>query len=150
MALYVPAGRRRRNLIVGLVAAVVIGLVIGGVVGRVTAPTVDDRVASVRDDARSIVGALAATPNEYAKERAGSTEFRAGGGVDQALGIVRQDLDRALGDAIWLDARDRSDLRRALAGLVAAARRGVPDREYAGLVDETTAGVERVFGIGRG
>ena len=48
MALYVPAGRRRRNVILGLVGALIVGLIIGGVIGRVTAPTVSDRSRACR------------------------------------------------------------------------------------------------------
>jgi hypothetical protein len=147
MALYVPAGRRRRNLVIGLVAVGVVALVVGLLLGRATAPTVDDRVASVRDDARAVVGALAATPNEYRKQQEGSTEFRAGGGVDQALVSARAELQAALDDAPWLGALDR---RAALASLDAvreAERAGVTRARYDAAVQEASDRIQRIFGI---
>src|SRR4051812_42832777 len=80
MALYVPAGRRRRNRAIALAATAVVAVVVGFLIGRVTAPTVDDRVSDVQADARAVVGTLAATPNEYRKEQAGSAQVRRGGG----------------------------------------------------------------------
>ncbi len=53
MALYVPAGRRRRNFIIGLVGALIVGLIIGALLGRVSAPTVSDKVSSVQDSGSS-------------------------------------------------------------------------------------------------
>src|SRR3954470_14664480 len=102
MALYVPAGRRRRNRALALAARAVGAVVVGFLIGRVTAPTVDDRVSDVQADARAVVGTRAATPNEYRKEQAGSAEFREGGGVDQALAGAKESLDAAFDDAPWL------------------------------------------------
>lgn len=147
MALYVPAGRRRRNLILGLVAAVVIGLVIGAFVGRLTAPTVDGRVTTVQDDARAVVGALAATPNEYRKQLGGSTEFRGGGGVDDALTTARGSLVAALDDAPWLGPNLRRGATTALDAVVAAARAKVSAARYDAAVARASARIETVFGI---
>lgn len=147
MALYVPAGRRRRNLILGLVAAVVVGLVVGALVGRVTAPTVDDRVTTVQDDARSVVGALAATPNEYRKQLEGSTEFRTGGGVDDALTTARGSLVTALDNAPWLGPNLRRDATTALDQVVAAERAKVSQARYEAAIARASTRIETVFGI---
>jgi hypothetical protein len=147
MALYVPAGRRRRNLIVGLVAAVVVGLVTGALIGRVTAPTVDDRVTTVQDDARSVVGAVAATPNEYRQLLAGSNEFRGGGGVDDALTSARSSLVAALDDAIWLGPNLRREATDAMDAVVAAERAKVSQARYEAAVARATSRIETVFGI---
>jgi hypothetical protein len=149
MALYVPAGRRRRNLALALIAAALVAVVIGFLLGRVTAPTVDDRVSEVQADARSVVGSLAATPNEYRKEQAGSTEFRAGGGVDQALTGARRSLRAALDDAPWLGTALRREATDALARVDAAARASVPAEEYSTTVTRASARIEQVFGIDR-
>ena len=115
MALYVPAGRRRRNLILGLVGALIVGLVIGGVLGRVTAPTLSDKVASVRDSASEVTARLQATPIEYEKQLAGSTEFQKGGTVVQSLTDAQQSLRSALDDAVWLSPRQRTTIEHSLA-----------------------------------
>lgn len=147
MALYVPAGRRRRNLALGLAGALIVGLVIGVAIGRVTAPTVDDRVGAVQDDARAVTGTLAATPNEYAKQLAGSSEFRRGGGVDQALTSARHDLDAALDDASWLGPSQRATATGALDAVVAAERDRVAEARYQQAVDAAVATISRTFGI---
>ena len=147
MALYVPAGRRRRNLILGLVAAVVVGLVIGAVLGRVTAPTVDDRVTTVRDDARAVIGALTATPTEYRQQLEGSTEFSRGGGVDDALTTARSSLVAALDDATWLGPNLRREATSALDAVVAAERAKASQARYEAAVARATNRIETVFGI---
>ena len=38
--------------------ALVAGLIVGALVGRITAPTVDDRISSVQEDARQTAAAL--------------------------------------------------------------------------------------------
>jgi hypothetical protein len=149
MALYVPAGRRRRNVAIALIAVALVAVVIGFLLGRVTAPTVDDRVSDVQADARSVVGTLAATPNEYRKEQAGSTEFRAGGGVDQALAGAERSLDAALDDAAWLGTSLRREATDALDTVRAAAQASVPAGEYRTAVTRASVRIEQVFGIDR-
>jgi hypothetical protein len=149
MALYVPAGRRRRNLAIALIATGLVAVVIGFLLGRVTAPTVDDRVSDVQTDARVVVGTLAATPNEYRQEQAGSTEFREGGGVDQALAGARRSLDAALDDAPWLGTALRREATDAVDAVSTAARASVPAEEYSTAVTRASARIEQVFGIDR-
>jgi hypothetical protein len=149
MALYVPAGRRRRNLAIALVATALVAVVIGFLLGRVSAPTVDDRVSDVQAEARAVVGTLAATPNEYRQEQSGSTEFRAGGGVDQALTGARRSLDTALDDAPWLGTALRREAVDALDRVGTAARASVPAEEYSAAVSRASARIEQVFGIDR-
>jgi hypothetical protein len=147
MALYVPAGRRRRNLAIALAATAVVALVVGLVIGRVTAPTVDDRVSDVQADARSVVGTLAATPNEYRQEQSGSSEFRSGGGVADALADARRDLDAALDDAPWLGAGQRQVATAALGDVIDAEKASVSAGDYELAVDRASSRIEQVFGI---
>jgi hypothetical protein len=149
MALYVPAGRRRRNLAIALIAIALVAVVIGFLLGRVTAPTVDDRVADVQADAREVVGTIAATPNEYRQEQSGSTEFREGGGVDQALAGARRSLDAVLDDAPWLGRALRREATDALDTVGTAARASVPAAQYSTAVTRASARIEQVFGIDR-
>jgi hypothetical protein len=147
MALYVPAGRRRRNLAIALIATALVAVVIGFLLGRVTAPTVDDRVSDVQADARGVVGELAATPNEYRQQQSGSSEFAQGGGVADALANARGSLAAALGDAPWLGAGQRREATDALATVVAAEKASVPPDEYSGTVTRASERIEAVFGI---
>jgi hypothetical protein len=147
MALYVPAGRRRRNLAIALAATALVAVVIGFLIGRVTAPTVDDRVATVQADARGVIGELAATPNEYRQQQSGSSEFRGGGGVDDALTGARRSLDAAMDDAPWLGPSLRRSALDALDAVVAAERGSVPPAQYEAAVTRASDRIEQVFGI---
>ncbi len=102
MALYMPAARRRRRLILALLAALIVGGVVGGFTGRNLAPSLGDRVGDVQDQARAVTSELRAMPINYEKERAGGAEFRRGGGVADALDRAHSDLRSALDAAPWL------------------------------------------------
>ena len=84
MAIYVPQARRRRTTILVGVAALVVGAVLGGVVGRSSAPTVEDRVRSVRNEARAIASQLRVVSLH---ENSGAESLTGGGdaGADLAL-----------------------------------------------------------------
>jgi uncharacterized membrane-anchored protein YhcB (DUF1043 family) len=149
MALYVPAGRRRRNLAIALAATAVVAVVVGFLIGRVTAPTVDDRVSEVQADARGVVGELAATPNEYRQQQSGSSEFAQGGGVADALANTRRSLDAAMDDAPWLGPSLRKEATDALDTVVAAEKASVPPDEYSATITRASSRIEQVFGIDR-
>jgi hypothetical protein len=147
VALYVPAGRRRRNVILGLIGAVIVGLLIGGVIGRVTAPTVSDKVSTVQDSARGVTARLRATPIEYAKQLSGSSEFRNGGTVLDSLTDAQQTLRSDLDDAVWLGAAQRKDITTALDDLVTAARAKVAASRYEEMVNQSATRIDEGFGI---
>jgi hypothetical protein len=146
VALYVSAGRRRRNVIVGLVGALVVGLLIGGGVGRITAPSVSDRVASVRDSAREVTARIRATPIEYRKQLSGSTEFEQGGTVVQSLTDAQASLRSTLDDAVWLTPAQRKVIEDELDALLRAARAKVTAKVYSSLVDEVATKIDADFG----
>ena len=121
MALYVPAARRRRRVIIFTVAALVVGLVLGLLVGRVTAPTVDDRIASVRKDAQQTAAGLRVIAihdesNTVSNQSANS-------GADLVLKETRSELEHDFGRAPWITLAQRETLLKALDELEAQ-----PDR----------------------
>ena len=92
MALYVPAARRRRRIVVFTVGALVVGLLLGALLGRVTAPTVDDRLASVRSSAQQTAAGLRVIAihdqsNTVSNQSANS-------GADLVLKRTRSELER--------------------------------------------------------
>jgi hypothetical protein len=117
MALYVPSTRRRRRLIAVAVIAVVVGLALGLVIGRSTAPTVDDRVSSVRSDARDTAARLrviAFHEQQGAASAGGGTQ-----GADLVLRNTADDLHHLYDRAPWLRASDKKSLDDALSALQA-------------------------------
>jgi uncharacterized membrane-anchored protein YhcB (DUF1043 family) len=147
VAIYMPAGRRRRRAALALGAALVVGLVVGVLVGRFTAPSVDDRVADVRSEARSAQGELQAMPINYEKELQGEAQFEGGGGVADALARARRQLDAALADAPWLGRESRASARAALITLSDARRSRVPPEEFSRLVTQGSDLIGQVFGL---
>ena len=147
MAIYVPAGRRRRRAALALGAAVVVGIVVGVLVGRFTASSVDDSVADVRSEARSVQGELQATPINYEKELQGETQFEEGGGAADALARARRQLDSALADAPWLGRDSRASARAALTALSEARQSRVPSEEFSRLVTQASDQIGQVFGL---
>jgi F0F1-type ATP synthase membrane subunit b/b' len=145
MALYVPPGRRRRRLWLAVGGALAVGVVVGVVLGRVTAPTVDDRVRSVHDDAAAAVAQLEALPVEYAQQLAGGEEFREGGATD-AVDRAREQLDEAIGDAPWLTATQIDALHGALEDVRTAAEEEVDAERFDEVVAAATNAIQEVFG----
>lgn len=147
MAIYMPAGRRRRRAALAMGAAFVVGLVLGGLIGRLTAPSVEDRVGDVRSEARSVQGELQAMPINYEKELQQETQFEQGGGVTDALARARRQLDGALADAPWLGRDSRASARAALTTLSDARQSRVPPEEFNRLVTQGSDQIGQVFGV---
>jgi hypothetical protein len=149
VAHYIPAGRRRRRLVVVGVVAVVVGLVVGAVLGRATAPTLSDQISSVRSDAQSLDARLQALPLEYEKSLSGSEEFSRGGGPADALVGISADAAALARRATWLNDAQRGDVTDAIdqAQQVATAKGSAADFEAA--VSAASAAVTDTFGLTR-
>src|SRR5881392_2161222 len=65
MALYVPAGARRKRLVLVGALALIAGLLVGFGVGRATSPGLEDEVTDVQNVAFDAVAALRRIPIEY-------------------------------------------------------------------------------------
>ncbi len=110
MALYVPAGARRKRLLLVGAVALVAGLLVGYVVGRATSPGLEDEVADVQDVALDAVAALRRIPIEYEQAVAGeggeSTET-----ITEAIDRAQALLGDAYAEAVWLadDAHEATD-----------------------------------------
>lgn len=105
MAIYVPASRRRRSFVLVGAVALVVGLLLGGVAGRATAPSVGDRISSVRTEAQEIAAGLRVVSLH---EEAGAESLSGGdAGAALALRTARARLVHAFGRAPWLPAATR-------------------------------------------
>ena len=142
MALYIPAGRRRRRTILIAVGALLIGLTLGAIAGRSTAPTIEDRISSVRSDAHTTSAALRVIALHDA---AGAVSTQQGdGGTELVLQRTRTDLERRFGRAPWLPATARQKLLDDLASL--AARPDKADASFGAAAEALAQEIDATFG----
>ena len=150
MALYIPAGRRRRRLIVAVALAAVLGLIGGWAVGRATAPTIDDRASSVRSGAQDIDARLLALPIEYEKVLAGDPQYANGGGPADSLTGIVADTQRLAADAVWLSDGQRAAVVATVDHARTTATDGADAAAFAAAIDQATNAVETTFGLETG
>jgi hypothetical protein len=146
MALYVPAGARRRRLVLGVVGGVVLGLVVGFLLGRASSPDLADDVADVQSQAVDATTALQRTPIEYEQAVAGeggeSTDTITG-----ALDRAQQQLDDAYAAAIWLPESASSPTDQGFDAIDSLVADEASPTEFEAAVDALVAQIETTFGI---
>jgi hypothetical protein len=120
MALYVPQSRRRRRLALTAAATAVVGAVVGAGVGRLSAPTVDDRVTSVRNEAKDTASGL-----QVISLHAEATTVGAGG-TDAVLQTTARELADEFDRAPWVDSGQRRLVLQALTDLTGRQDKGSP------------------------
>ncbi len=147
MALYLPASTRRRRLVLVAVAAAVVGLLLGWAVGRLTAPTVGDRVSSVRAEARRLDARLASLPLEYDKALAGGTDLAGAGGPVATLDGIAADTVALARRAEWLGADQRDAVEAAVTAAHDQAASRVPSGQFGAAIAAATSSVDRTFGL---
>jgi hypothetical protein len=137
MALYVSAARRRRRTIVVGVVALVVGLLVGWLIGRSTGSSANDEVKARQTDAEQLVARLDGLDLEYqttATGGAGSSDALTGS-LDAAKAIAA-DADALLGRMPWVAQAERT----TTVGLVDAVRQAV---ELGASPAEVTAAVAK-------
>jgi hypothetical protein len=144
MALYIPAGRRRRRTIVIAAVTLLAGLVIGVVAGRVTAPTVREEIEAVQDDARQTAAGLRVIALHDEAETVGS-QGADSGGTALVLERTRSELEDEFDRAIWLSDAQRDDLLAGLDDLEAISDRA--GTEFAAAAEGYAAEIEAAFGL---
>ncbi len=146
MALYTPQAQRRRRLVIIAVATFLFGGVVGVVAGRLTAPTMADQVAQVREQARQISAQLRVLSLHA---EAGAASLGAGGDAGAALALQRADgdLTRALEQAPWITAQQGDALRAHLAELQRMSRAGAGTKPFATDVDRLANEIDTTFGL---
>lgn len=145
MAIYTTRVARRRRLRVLVALGFVVGVVLGVLGGRLTAPSVDDRVAEVRTDARAVSAQLRVLSLH---SEAGAASLGTGGDAGALLALRRADdqLGEAFDRAPWITQAQRQELRQRLAQLQRAAPADAANPAFGPRVDEVAADVDRAFG----
>jgi len=146
MALYVPAGARRRRLVLIALAGLVIGGVVGFVGGRASAPGLEDEVAEVQELAVDAATSLQRIPIEYEQAVTGeggeSTET-----IISALQSAERQLDDAYSEAIWLTDAARSITAPAFDVLTEHVRDGDEPDDFEALIGTLVRQIEVVFNV---
>lgn len=143
MALYVPAGSRRRRLALVAAAGLLVGLLAGFALGRSTAETVADRIEAVQDKAAAAATALERIPIEYEQALAGS------GGesvatVSEAVDRARAQLAEVYAKAPWLGPQARAEPDAAVDAVGRAVTDRVPLAELEALIAEAVAAIQNL------
>ncbi len=146
MALYVPAGARRRRLILAIVTGLVLGLALGFVLGRSTAQGLGDRVDAVKAQASDAATALERIPIEYEQavtDSGGESTETITAAVDRA----RAQLDDAYAEAIWFDAEASVETDDALDAVSEAVVDEAEPADLASLIDEAVVAIQQRFAL---
>jgi hypothetical protein len=145
MAIYVPRARRRRNLILVAVAGLVVGVLVGAAAGRSSAPTVEDRVRSVRSEARAIASQLRVVSLH---EGAGAASLAGGGdaGADLALQRTATNLRALFRRAPWITTKTAGDLIAETTALRTEAPKQANSDEFGKQVDALAGKIEATVG----
>ena len=145
MAIYVPRAKRRRNLIAVTVAGVVVGAALGLAIGRGSAPTVEDRVSSVRRQARDTAAQLRVVSLH---EESGAQSLAAGSdaGAELALRRTEKNLRALFKRAPWVPTKTGADLLSDTVALRTEAPKQANSPEFAKVVDSLADRIESTFG----
>lgn len=146
MALYTPQAQRRRQLMIFIVAALLLGGLLGGFAGRLTAPTPEQRVAQVQEQARQLSAQLRVLSLHA---DAGAASLGAGGDAGSALALQRADADlsRALQQAPWVAPHQGDALRARLHELAHAAGTQAASAAFGAEVDRLAGDIDATFGV---
>ena len=145
MAIYVPRARRRRNTILVGVVGLMVGAILGVAAGRSSAPTIEDRVKSVRSEARAIASQLRVVSLH---ESAGAASVTGGGDAGAGLALQRTETNlRALfRRAPWVTTKTGGDLIAETAALRAEAPKQANTEDFGKQVDALADKIETTFG----
>ena len=145
MAIYVPRARRRRNTIIVGVAGLVVGAILGIGLGRSSAPTIEDRVKSVRSEARAISSQLRVVSIH---EGEGAASLSGGGDAGAGLALQRTEtnLKALFKRAPWVGPKASGELISETTALRAAAPNEARTEKFATEVDALADQIEKAFG----
>jgi hypothetical protein len=147
MAIYVPAGRRRRRLYLVGAGALVVGLVVGGLVGRATSDSLDDQVQAAQDRGRAVSSQLRVVAVHQEAEAASTTSANAGQAAAFALDRARTQLASACRDAPWIPDATCRQLDGSIADLASRAPGESDQAEFATAVETAATAVDTAFGV---
>jgi len=144
MAVYRGPERRRRATALIAVAALIAGLLLGALLGRVTAPTIDDKIAEGHAAGRDLVAALRVLPLEYTQASSGSSET---GLIQDTVKRATGRLPAALDKEPWLDRAQRQEAATAVRAITEAANAKVAPARFEATTARSAATLQSIFGL---
>jgi hypothetical protein len=147
MAIYVPPSRRRRQLILVGVVALVVGAAVGAFVGRSTAPSISDKVRSSQQRASELAAGLRVIAIHQEADTA-SLQASADAGADLTLRRTESALKDAVSGAPWISPSTKSNLLAMVAQLRSGAAGKASTPEFAERVESVATAIESAFGVG--
>ena len=142
MALYVPAGHKRRRAVIVTVAIGVVALVVGFAFGRATAPSFTDQVHHAQRRGGDLVARLESLPIEYEKAARGEP-----GAADVAAlaAAIRYDAANQTASTPWITTAAAIDAK--LAAVAGAATGKATPSAFNAAVDQAAATLAAAFGL---
>jgi hypothetical protein len=145
MAVYIPTSRRRRTVVLAVLAGIVAGAILGYVVGASRGTSVDDAVHDSRDMANDAIAALGRLPIEYeqalTESRGESTST-----LTASVQSARRLLTTAYDASPWLTSRNRATTNAAFATVRNDIRDQVDLSTFKADIAEATTRIAQVFG----
>jgi len=146
MAVYMPAGRRRRRTVIVVAVAVAVALAAGFLLGRGTSRGIDDAVADAKDKAAVAVSALARLPIEY-EQKVGGTGGETEQTMVESVDAASARLVDAFDAAPWLTRTQKNAATDAIAAVRADVQRGVSREEFRTDIADASKAVASTFGL---
>ncbi len=152
MAIYVSAAQRLRRTVVIAVITGLVALVVGWAVGRQQVPSIEGRVADVRERAAALATNVDRLEIEYeqvvtAGDAAASGTDSVEAAVIEPLDELRTELQQLMDDAPWLVGTQRSVMLDAIAEVRSTALAGAPLDTFVTAALAASGLVRSTFGV---
>lgn len=149
MAIYVPPSRRRRQVVLLGVIALVVGAMVGVLLGRATAPSVADRVrSSQRKVVELTAGLRVVTIHQEADTASLQASSDAGAGL--ALRRAESELRGLLAEAPWIAPARKTELLALVHDLQGGPPGQASTPQFAQRVEAAAEAIETTFGVRSG
>lgn len=145
MALYVSASKRFRRVLMIAIGVAIVAFVLGWLIGRQQVPSIDARVADVKEAAENTATGLERLDIEYEQVLDGTDDLDTS--VLTPLDDLRGELQGTMDQAPWLTTAMRAAMLDALAQARQAAIDQVSLENFTTAIDDAAGEVRSTFGI---
>jgi hypothetical protein len=129
-----------------VIAGLIVGAGLGFLVGRLTAPTVDEQVAAVHEDARQITAQLRVL-SLHSESGAASLSPTSDAGAALALRRADDELNQTFTQAPWIPQHDRAAVHQRMQELERHANQDAANPAFGAATEQLAADIDEIFGI---